>query len=75
MDMLMEDADIDIRSGTIASENPVTANSSNTNISADSVRVEDGGNRIVFNNRVKMTIIRPTTRGTDATTGQEPRQP
>lgn len=75
MDMMLEDADIDIRSGTMESDNPVTANSNNTNISADSIRVEEGGNRIVFNKRVKMTIIRPTERGTDGATQQKSRQP
>ena len=74
MDMLLEHADIDIRSGTMATERPVTANSTNTNISADSMRVEDGGDRIVFNRRVKMTINRPTQRGTGTSADQIERQ-
>jgi len=75
MDMLLKDADIDIKSGTMASKNPVKANSNDTNISADSVRVEEGGNRILFNKRVKMTIINPTERGIDASSNQKLRQP
>ncbi|MEP1208830.1 MAG: LPS export ABC transporter periplasmic protein LptC [Rhizobiaceae bacterium] len=75
MDLTLEDADFDIRSGTMASENPVTANSSSTKISAESVRVEENGNRILFNNRVKMTITRPTQRGIDTPVDEVSRQP
>ena len=63
MDLLLEDANIDIKTGTMESSNPVQVKSENANISADSVRVEDNGNRILFNNRVKMTIVRPVERG------------
>ena len=64
MDILLQDANIDIKTGIMESDNPVNVQSQNTNISADSVRVEDGGERILFNNRVKMTIVRPVERGT-----------
>lgn len=63
MDISLQDANIDIKTGIMESHNPVNVQSKNTNISADSVRVEDGGERILFNNRVKMTIVRPVERG------------
>ena len=63
MDISLQDANIDIKTGIMESDNPVNVQSKNTNISADSVRVEDGGERILFNNRVKMTIVRPVERG------------
>ncbi len=75
MDVHLKDADIDINSGSLASEKPVTVNSENTNISADSIRVEKGGDRILFNQRVKMTITRPVERGIGSTNTDEPRQP
>ncbi|MEM7290127.1 MAG: LPS export ABC transporter periplasmic protein LptC, partial [Pseudomonadota bacterium] len=59
MDILLQDANIDMKTGIMESNNPVNVKSKNTNITADSVRVEDGGERILFNNRVKMTIVRP----------------
>lgn len=68
MDILLQDANIDIRSGVMESDNPVAVKSANTNISADSVRVENNGERILFNNKVKMTIVRPVERGS---TGQD----
>ncbi|MEP0940205.1 MAG: LPS export ABC transporter periplasmic protein LptC [Rhizobiaceae bacterium] len=64
MDILLQDANINVKTGVMESQNPVTVTSKNTNLSADSVRVEGGGERIYFNSRVKMTIIRPVKRGT-----------
>ena len=69
MDLLLKDASIDIKSGTMESQKPVSVKSGNTNLSADSVRVENDGKRILFNNRVKMTIVRPVERGTAAEQG------
>ncbi|NKB54298.1 MAG: LPS export ABC transporter periplasmic protein LptC [Rhizobiaceae bacterium] len=75
MDVHLKNADIDINSGSMASEKPVTVNSENTNISADSISVEKGGDRILFNQRVKMTITRPVERGIGSTTKDDSRQP
>jgi lipopolysaccharide export system protein LptC len=63
MDLLLLDADIDIKSGTMESAKPVKVTSESTRLAADSVRVEQSGKRIVFDKRVKMTIIRPVKRG------------
>ena len=63
MDFLLKDADIDIRTGSMQSDKPVKVTSPNTQISAESIKVEDNGRRILFKDRVKMTIIRPVERG------------
>lgn len=60
MTIQLEEADIDMKSGTLVSSKPVTVNSSDGRVTADSVTVMDEGKRIVFKNRVKMTITRPT---------------
>ncbi|MGI9364831.1 MAG: LPS export ABC transporter periplasmic protein LptC [Rhizobiaceae bacterium] len=63
MDLVLENADIDIKSGLMQSDRPVKVTSENTKLQADSVRVEENGKRIIFNERVKMTIVRPVERG------------
>ncbi len=63
MDISLEDAHIDIKSGTLFSEKPVEVKSEQADITAESVRVENNGERIVFRNRVKMIIRRPIQRG------------
>ena len=68
MDIYLNDADIDMKSGSMISNNPVKVLSKDANISADSVKVEDNGKRIVFQNRVKMTITRPVRPASDTTT-------
>jgi len=65
MDILLKDANIDMKSGSMKSDNPVKVTSDDANISADSVQVKENGKRIVFKNRVKMTITRPVARGTE----------
>ena len=68
MDIYLKDADIDMKSGSMISNNPVKVLSKDANISADSVKVEDNGKRIVFQNRVKMTITRPVKPANDTST-------
>ncbi|MEM1317560.1 MAG: LPS export ABC transporter periplasmic protein LptC [Pseudomonadota bacterium] len=64
MDIQMDDADIDIKSGTLTSDKPVTVKSGETTIDAASVEVQDNGKRVIFKERVKMVINRPIKRGT-----------
>lgn len=64
MDIFLEDADIDIKTGSMKSQKPVKVISHDTNITADSVEVGQNGKRILFKDRVKMTITRPIKRGT-----------
>lgn len=56
MDLQLEEADIDMKSGTMVSDRPVKVISDTRNISANAVRVDENGKRIIFRNRVKMTI-------------------
>ena len=63
MDIQLMDADIDMKSGSLVSSNPVQVTSPDTDITADSVQVEDNGKRIIFKKRVKMTIKKPVSRG------------
>ncbi len=59
----MQRADIDMKAGTMRSEEPVRVVSDDAEITADTLRVYDEGKRIVFSQRVRMTIERPTPRG------------
>lgn len=63
MDIRMEDARINMKNGTLASDKPVTVKSDRTNISANAISVEDNGAKIVFTDRVRMTITQPVERG------------
>ncbi|MFD0916234.1 LPS export ABC transporter periplasmic protein LptC [Pseudahrensia aquimaris] len=58
MDITLKSANIDIKSGTMKSDDAVTVVSKDMKISADSISVEDNGKRVVFKNRV-MTTINP----------------
>ncbi|MEM1039202.1 MAG: LPS export ABC transporter periplasmic protein LptC [Pseudomonadota bacterium] len=63
MDISMEDARINMKDGTLASDKPVEVTSQQAEISANAISVEDNGARIVFIERVRMTIKQPVTRG------------
>ena len=63
MDIKLEEADIDMKTGAMESSKPVFVTSKDTDLTADSVTVEDNGARIVFKNRVRMTIRKPISRG------------
>lgn len=52
----MQDADVNIKSGNLVTENPVSVRTEQAEISAKSLKVEDNGARIVFENRVRMVI-------------------
>lgn len=58
MDIALEEADINMKTGTMTSDQPVNVVSKGTEISADSVQVHDNGKRIIFKERVRMTIQR-----------------
>ena len=56
MDIDLVDAQIDLKAGTLVSTNPVEVRSKTATLQADEIRVENSGERIVFTNRVRMTI-------------------
>ncbi len=61
----LQHADIDMKSGTLQTDKPVRVVSEDAEITADTLRVYDEGKRIVFSQRVRMTIERPTTSSSD----------
>ena len=63
MNISMQEALIDMKSGSMVSGKPVTVDSGETDISANSLRVEDNGKRVIFKDNVKMIIKRPISRG------------
>ena len=68
MDIDMQQADIDMKLGTMHSDEPVKVKSDRVEITADSIQVEDNGQRIVFTNRVRTTIDPQTVRSTASPT-------
>ena len=68
MEIKLRSANIDMKSGSLLSSEPVSVRSNNTQISANSVQVRDNGNDILFQNRVRMTIQPSALRG--SSTGQ-----
>ncbi len=70
MDIKLEEANIDMKTGSMESSKPVFVTSKDTDLTADSVTVEDNGARIVFKNRVRMTIRKPISRGAKPTPDQ-----
>ncbi len=58
----LEDADIDIGQGILATTNPVFASSEQADISADSLNVGEGGEHLIFEGTVRM-ILRPNESG------------
>lgn len=57
MAIRMRDADIDIATGRMRTDNTVSVDTGRAQISAESLTVEDNGETIVFENRVRMTIL------------------
>lgn len=56
MSMTLKDADVDIDAGSLLTSNPVSILTEQAKISADSFTVENNGEKVVFENRVRMTI-------------------
>ncbi len=71
MDISLEEADIDIKSGNLVSDKPVQVISGDTEISSDSLLVKDSGERIVFKKRVRMTIKNPSASKAPSDNGSE----
>lgn len=52
----LQDANVDIGNSIMHTNNPINATSSQADISSDTLMVEDGGNKIIFEGRVRMTL-------------------
>lgn len=53
----LESAHVDIASGAVTTGSPVTVEMQNSSLKADSMAVTDNGKAIVFEKRVRMTIL------------------
>lgn len=56
MQIQLLEADVDIDKGTLVTRSPITATSPQADISSSSLSVEEGGDRLVFEGGVKMTL-------------------
>ncbi|MGI9352100.1 MAG: LPS export ABC transporter periplasmic protein LptC [Rhizobiaceae bacterium] len=65
----LENADIDIANGILNTGNPVFASGPQADISADSLSVEESGDRIVFEGTVRLTLRPKELREDDGTDG------
>jgi len=52
----LEDASVDIGNSIMHTNNPITATSSQADISSNAMMIEDGGNKLIFEGRVRMTL-------------------
>lgn len=56
MEINLVDVDVDIGTGSLQTSNPISLKTENATITADSLRVENSGERIIFEKRVRMTL-------------------
>lgn len=73
MEINLVDVDVDIGTGSLQTSNPVSLKTENATITADSLRVENNGERIIFEKRVRMTLYpasAPTSAKEPAVNGQ-----
>lgn len=61
LDIQLDNADINMKTGVMTSDDPVSVISRDGRVTADSVEVKDSGKRIIFKERVRMVIDRPPT--------------
>ncbi len=57
MKIRMMDAQIDIETGRMETNSPVEVDTGRANVKSDKLTVEDNGKMIIFENRVRMTIL------------------
>lgn len=56
MVLVLEDASVDIGNSIMHTNNPITGKSPQADISSNAMMVEDGGNKLIFEGRVRMTL-------------------
>jgi len=52
----LEDASVDIGNSIMHTNNPITGTSPQADISSNAMMIEDGGNKLIFEGRVRMTL-------------------
>ncbi len=55
--IILESAEIDLAKGNLSSQNPVIVSTSNSRITSEKVDVTDNGAKIIFKQRVRMTVL------------------
>lgn len=70
IDGTLENADIDMKAGTMRSDKPIDFSAQGSRIQANSVEVQDRGKRVMFRNGVKVTYTTP-----DDSTSPQPAAP
>lgn len=63
----LQNADVDIGNSTMRTSNPISATSPQADISSNSMTVEDGGNKMIFEGKVRMTLRPDELRKTSET--------
>lgn len=66
----LENADIDMKAGTMRSDQPIDFTAQGSRIQANSLEVQDRGKRILFRNGVKVTYSAPATNSADSPSPQ-----
>lgn len=56
MTLSLEDASVDIGNSIMHTNNPITGKSAQVDISSNAMMIEDGGNKLIFEGRVRMTL-------------------
>lgn len=56
MVLILEDASVDIGNSIMHTNNPITGKSAQADISSNAMMIEDGGNKLIFEGRVRMTL-------------------
>lgn len=56
MTLVLEDANVDIGNSIMHTNNPITGKSPQADISSNAMMIEDGGNKLIFEGRVRMTL-------------------
>ncbi len=66
----LEDASVDIGNSIMHTNNPINGTSPQADISSNTMMVEDGGNRLIFEGRVRMTLRPDELKKADKTNEQ-----
>lgn len=66
----LEDASVDIGNSIMHTNNPITGTSPQADISSNAMMVEDGGNKLIFEGRVRMTLRPNELKKADTTNDQ-----
>ncbi|MEO1199047.1 MAG: LPS export ABC transporter periplasmic protein LptC [Pseudomonadota bacterium] len=67
--MFLEDADVDMKDGTVVTDNPVRIETNGADLTADTLRVSENGKHFFFNGNVHMIVYPDAAQGGDVAPG------